>query len=185
MEISNIYFSEILPLTARGGAADSFEFIELYNNSDSVIDLSKFTMRYYHKAGAKAADLESNAWKLSGKIQPHSTLVVWIVSDANKLTVDDFNKHFSTKLVEGKDIVRLKGANIPHTNPVQLEILTGSTVVARAWYNWGGDLDALADRAIKYTYPTDYTITAKVEISRLTPTPGALDDGQMPKVIKN
>ncbi len=184
MEISNIYFSEILPLTARGGAADSFEFIELYNNSDSVIDLSKFTMRYYKKAGAKAADLEANTWKLSGKIQPHSTLVIWMVSDTNKLTVADFNSHFKTSLVEGKDIVRLKGANIPHTNPVQLEILTGSTVVARAWYNWGGDLDALADRSVIYNYPTDYTMTAKVKSSRKNPTPGTLADGQMPDVIK-
>ena len=184
MEISNIYFSEILPLTAKGGSADLFEYIELYNNSDSVIDLSKYSMRYYHKAGAKAADLEANTWKLSGKIQPHSTLVVWIVADTNKKTVADFNSHFGTKLVEGKDIVRITGANIPHTNPVQLEILSGTTVVARAWYNWGGNLDALADRAIKYVYPTDYTLTAKVESSRLTPTPGALDEGQMPNVIK-
>lgn len=183
MEISNIYFSEILPLTARGGTADAFEFIELYNNSDSVIDLSKFSMRYYHKAGAKAADLEANTWKLSGKIQPHSTLVIWIVSDTSKLTVADFNEHFSTNLVEGKNIVRLKGANIPHTNPVQLEIMSGSTVVARAWYNWGGNLDALTDRAFIYNYPTDYTMTAKVDSSRLTPTPGTLADGQMPNVI--
>jgi hypothetical protein len=184
MEISNIYFSEILPLTAKGGSADLFEYIELYNNSDSVIDLSKYSMRYYHKAGAKAADLEAHTWKLSGKIQPHSTLVVWIVADTNKKTVADFNSHFGTKLVEGKDIVKITGANIPHTNPVQLEILSGTTVVARAWYNWGGNLDALADRAIKYVYPTDYTLTAKVESSRLTPTPGTLDDGQMPNVIK-
>jgi hypothetical protein len=181
--ISNIYFSEITPLTTRGGA-DAYEFIELYNNSDSVLDLSRFTMRYYSKAGAKAADLEANTWKLNGKIQPHSTMVIWMVSSTNKLTVADFNKNYGTSLVEGKDIVMLTGANIPQDKPVQLELLTGTTVVGRAWYNWSGVVDILADRSVIYNYPTDYTMTAKVETARNTPTPGTLAAGQMPKTIK-
>ena len=182
MEISTLYFSEILPLTARGGA-DAYEFIELYNNSDATLDLAKYTMRYYSKAGAKAADLEANTWKLSGKIRPHSTLVIWMVPATSKLTVADFNARFGTNLVEGRDIVRLTGANIPHDKPVQLELLTGSTVIGRAWYNWSGSVDALPDRAVIYNYPTDYTMTAKVEKARNEPTPGTLAEGQMPNTV--
>ena len=180
--ISNLYFTEILPWTSRGGT-DAYEYIELYNNSDTTLDLGKFTMRYYSKAGAKTADLEANTWKLSGKIAPHSTMVIWMVSSTNKLSVADFNARFGTSLVEGKNIIRLVGANIPHEQPVQLELLTGSTVVGRAWYNWGGTVDALPDRAFIYCYPTDYTMTAKIEKSRLDPTPGALTDGQVPKTV--
>lgn len=182
MEISNLYFTEILPLTARGGA-DAFEFIELYNNSDATLALSKFKMRYYSKAGAKAADLDANTWKLSGQIQPHSTMVIWIVSAKNKLTVADFNNHFGTNLVEGKDIIMLEGANIPHLNPVQLELVLGSTVTARAWYNWGGTLDVRPNRSIIYNYPTNYTITAQVEKYGIDPTPGTLAEGQVPETI--
>ena len=183
MEISTLYFTEILPLTSGGGAADSYEYIELYNNSDAVIDLARYSMRYYSKAGAKAADLEANTWKLSGKIQPHSTMVIWMVSDTNKLTVTDFNKHFGTSLVEGKNIIKLTGANIPHDKPVQLELLYGSPIVARCWYNWGTGVDVLANRAITFEYPTDYTMTAKVAKARLDPTPGKLTEGQVPKTV--
>ena len=180
MEISNIYFTEILPLTSRGGT-DAYEYLELYNNSDAVLDLSKLKMRYYVKAGAKTADLDANTWQLKGTVQPHSAVVIWMVSSASKLTVADFNQNYGTKLVEGKDIVRLVGANLPHDNPVQLEILSGSTVVARAWYNWAGTVDALPNRGIVFRYPTNYTMTARVEQARVDPTPGALTEGQVPK----
>lgn len=183
MEISTLYFTEILPLTSGNGSTDAYEYIELYNNSDAVIDLSRYTMRYYSKAGAKAADLEANTWKLSGKIQPHSTMVIWMVSSSNKLTVADFNKHFGTSLVEGKNIIKLTGANIPQDQPVQLELLYGSPIVARCWYNWGNHADIQANRAVIFEYPTDYTMTAKVEKARLEPTPGKLAEGQVPKTV--
>ena len=182
MEISTVYFSEILPFTSRGGE-DAFEFIELYNNSDAVLNLANYKMRYYVKAGAKAADLEANTWTLSGQIQPHSTLVLWIVSSSSKLTIADFNKNFGTSLVEGKDIVRIVGANIPHSKPVQLELLYGSYVVARAWYNWGANNDMRLDRSVVFNYPTNYTMTAQVAESRVIPTPGKLDEGQMPETV--
>ena len=182
MEISTLYFTEILPFTSTGGN-DAFEFIELYNNSDAVLDLARYSMRYYNKAGAKAADLTANTWKLSGKIQPHSTMVIWMVSSTNKLTVADFNKNYGTNLVEGKDIVMLTGANIPHDKPVQLELLYGSPIVARAWYNWAGTVDALPNRAFIYQYPTNYTMTARVAQARIDPTPGALAEGQVPETV--
>ena len=182
LEISTLYFSEIVPLTTRGGS-DAYEYIELYNNSDAVLDLSRYSMRYYSKAGAKAADLEANTWKLSGKIQPHSAMVLWIVPSGSKLTVADFNKTYGTSLVEGKSIIKLTGANIPHDKPVQLELLFGSVVVGRAWYNWGMTTDVRSDRAIIYNYPTDYTMTAQVTEARVDPTPGKLTEGQMPKTV--
>ena len=86
-------------------------------------------------------------------------------------------------MVEGKDIVRITGANIPQDNPVQLELLFGSAVVGRVWYNWSMTTDIRSDRAVIFQYPTDYTMTARVEEARLTPTPGKLADGQMPKTV--
>ncbi len=184
MEISNIYFSEIHPFTVTNNTVmDAFEFIELYNNSDSEIDLSKFTMQYYSRAGAKAADLQANTWKLNGKIQPHSTLVLWFVPESNKLTVADFNAHYNVSLTEGSDIVKIVGKALAHTNSVQLEILSGKTVVARAWYNYNRDLNVIPNRSIIYNYPTDHTFTAKVHKDRIAPTPGTLAKGQMPETI--
>ena len=182
MEISTLYFTEILPLT-RDGGTDAFEFFEIYNNSDMAINLASCSIRYYVKAGAKAADLQSNTWVLSGNIEPHSTMVIWVVPEGNKLTVADFNKHFGTKLVEGKDIVMITGINIPNIKPVQLEILRDKTVIGRAWYNWGGVSNVRADTSIMYNYPTDYTMTAKVDKFYVAPTPGSLADGQVPATV--
>ena len=180
MEISNLYFSEILPWTTANGQTDTYEFIELYNNSDSALDLSKVSLRYHPKAGSKDADLEANTWQLKGTIPAHSAMVLWFVREGNKLTVADFNKHFATSLTEGKDIVIITGKHLPHTNSVQLELVNGGKVIARAWFNYGKELNAVVNRSIIYKYSTDYTFTAKVLDDRISPTPGTIPAGNMP-----
>lgn len=181
-EISNLYFTEIVPKNLQGGTS-AYEFIELYNNSNLTVNLANYSIRYYAKPGANATSLAENTWKLSGTIAPHSTIVLWFVSADNKLSVADFNKRYGTSLVAGKDIVMITGNSIPDTNPVQLEILNGTKVVSRCWYNWEGDKDVLPDKAITFQYPTNYTFTAVVYKSRQTPTPGKLSAGQMPAQV--
>ena len=187
MEISNLYFTEIVPSTNKSGT-DTFEYFELYNNSDTELDLSAFTMRYYYKAGAKAADLKLDkyTWKLSGKIAPHSAMVIWVVSESNTATVADFNKNYGTSLVEGKDIVRIVGSNLHHTNDkgAQYEIINASSsVVARIWYNWAGSKNVSSNTAIIFKTPLDCTLTCQVYKAKLTPTPGKVDSTQVPKTV--
>ena len=189
MEISNLYFTEIVPSTSKSGT-DTFEYFELYNNSDSELDLSSFTMRYYYKAGAKAADLKLDkyTWKLSGKIAPHSAMVIWVVSESNTATVADFNANYGTSLVEGKDIVRIVGSNLHHTNDkgAQYEIINASSsVVARIWYNWAGNKDVSANKAIIFKTPLDCTLTCQTYKVKVTPTPGKVDATQIPKTVNN
>ena len=71
-----------------------------------------------------------------------------------------------------------------HNKPVQLEILHGSYVVARAWYNWGTNNDMRLDRSVVFNYPTNYTMTAQVAESRVIPTPGKLTEDQMPDTVE-
>ena len=182
-EISNLYFTEIVAKTINGSARD-YEFIELYNNTNKTINLFDYSIRYYAKPGAKADSLAENTWKLSGTIAPHSTVVLWFVAPENKLSIADFNKKYGTSLVGGKDIIMIVGNHIPDTNPVQLELLNGTTVISRCWYNWEGALDVIPGKAVIFNYPTNYTFTATVSKARTTPTPGVLADGQMPKLIK-
>lgn len=182
-EISNLYFTEIVPKTLQGGTT-AYEFIELYNNSNLTVNLSTYSIRYYAKPGAKADSLAENTWKLTGTVAPHSTVVLWFVSENNKLSVADFNKRYGTSLAAGKDIIMITGNSIPDTNPVQLEILNGTKVVSRCWYNWEGAMDVLPDRSVIFNYPTNYTFTAVVSKSRQTPTPGKLADGQVPEQVE-
>lgn len=182
-EISNIYFTEIVAKTSKNGSTRAYEYIELYNNSGKTVNLFDYSIRYYAKPGAKADSLAENTWKLSGTIAPHSTVVLWFVASDNKLSVADFNRNFGTSLVGGKDIIMIVGNHIPDTNPVQLEILKGTTVISRCWYNWEGAVDVMPDKAVVFNYPTNYTFTATVAKHRTTPTPGKLAEGQMPEAI--
>lgn len=181
-EISNLYFTEVVPQCQKGGTT-AYEFIELYNNSNKTVNLFSYSIRYYAKPGANADSLNENTWKLTGTIAPHSTLVLWFVSEDNKLSVADFNKRYSTSLVGGKDIIMIVGNPLPHSKPVQLEILNGSKVIARCWYNWEGSPDIIPDKAVIFNYPTNYTCTQIVKKARIAPTPGTLAEGQMPEMV--
>ena len=182
-EISNLYFSEVFPMSRQGGGA-VYDYIELYNNSNQTVNLFNYTIRYYAKPGANTTSLTENTWKLTGTIAPHSTLILWFVPESSKLSVADFNRRFGTSLVGGKDIIMIVGNTLPENNPVQLEMLNGSKVIARCWYNWEGAKDVLPDKAIIFKYPTNYTCTQVVEKARIGATPGRLEDGQMPEQVK-
>lgn len=182
-ELSNLYFTEIVPMCAQGGAT-AYEYIELYNNTNHTVNLSNYSIRYYAKPGANADSLAENTWKLTGTIAPHSTIVLWFVSANNKLSVADFNKRYGTSLVGGSDIVMIVGNPLPDTNPVQLELMTGGKVLTRCWFNWEGAKDVTADKSIIFNYPTNYTATAVVSKTQVTPTPGTLEEGQMPEQVQ-
>ena len=183
--LSPLYITEVLPeMSTYNNVSKPFCYMELYNNSDTLLDLSQYTLRYYHKAGANATDLANNSWKLSGTIQPHSTLVVWFKT-STKLTVADFNANFGTNLVEGSSILVLSGTPVlPVDKSVQLELVSGSKVVNRIWYNWGdSSADVKNDKAITFDYNHMYVQTAVMTSSSATPTPGSISASQVPTAV--
>ncbi len=176
MQLSELYITEVLPM-------GSYDFIELYNNSDKELALDNFSIRYYHKAGAKAADLAGKTWTLSGKIAPHSTMVVWITNSTN--TVADFNAYYKTSLVEGQNIIKIKTTIlIPESNAVQIEILNNKTVVDRIWYNWGNrTMPIYSGKSNTYEYQDSYTLTNKQTDYKAIPTPGTVNSSQVPLLM--
>lgn len=184
MQISNLYITEIVSSTiAASGSADAYEYIELYNNSDKPLDLSKYSLRYYPKAGADTATLTANTWKLRGMVQPYSTVVLWVKANGNGLTISKFNLKYGTDLEIDKDVYCITGFNIPSSGPVQLELLLSTVVVNRVWYNWGTESDVLVGRSIEFGYSTAHTLTSNISERLAEPTPGKLSAGQVPEKI--
>jgi hypothetical protein len=186
--LSQLYMTEVLPkMSAYNGVSTPFCYLELYNNSDAVIDLSSYKLRYYHKAGANDTDLANNTWNLSGTIQPHSTVVIWFRS-SNKLTVADFNSKFGTNLIEGSSILVLNNVPLLPTDinkAAQLELVSGSTVVSRIWYNWGDSMKSgiVSDKAITFDYCHMYVQTSVTTSYNANPTPGSISQGQVPTAV--
>jgi hypothetical protein len=183
--VSPLYMTEVLPsMSAYNGVAIPFCYMELYNNSDTVLDLSSYSIRYYPKAGASADDLKANTWTLSGTIQPHSTLVVWFKT-STKLTAADFNAKFGTSLVEGKDLLIISASKtLAVSKAVQLELMSGSTVVDRIWYNWGDNpSEVKSDKAITFDYNHTYTQTSVQTSNSASPTPGTVTSSQVPSAV--
>ncbi len=182
--LSQLYMTEVLPLMPGfNGVTIPFCYMELYNNSDTTLNLSSYSIRYYPSAGSNVSkgSFTNNTWNLSGTIKPHSTLVVWFKS-SDKLTVADFNEKFGTNLVEGENLLVLSNVKTLATaKPVQLELLSGSTVVNRIWYNWGENTgDVKSNKSINYDYNHFYTQTSVQISTDATPSPGKLTETQVP-----
>lgn len=186
MHLSNIYITEIVALTkTEGTVSNPYDYFEIYNNSDTAINLASYSLQYYPKAGAAAADLAANTWKLTGTVQPFSTMLIWVKSSSsNTKSVSDFNALYGTSLELGKDIVIISGVDIPSSNAVQIELLNGTTIIGRVWYNWANSTNVAANRSVDFAYPLKYTETARLTASLIPPTPGKVTAAQVPKTIK-
>lgn len=183
--VSPVYMTEVLPSMAEfNGVKTPFCYMELYNNSDDILDLSSYSIRYYPNAGASDTKLKANTWALSGSIKPHSTLIVWLRT-SKKLTAADFNINFGTSLVEGRDLLILSATKtLPVKNSVQIELMSGNSVVNRIWYNWNYTLNEIKDgKTITFDYNRNYTQTSVKTSADTIPTPGRVVSSQVPEVV--
>lgn len=179
-ELAELMFTEIVPWTT-GKEDDEYEFIELYNNSNNVIKLSDYSICCRPKPGAKSDEIANNTWQLSGEIQPHSAIVVWVRHN-NALTLADFNKFYGTDL-NSNQVIIVGGAALPQKYPVHIELRKGTTVIGRIWYNRDtGYNDVQANKAITFSYSMNYTFTQLPSQVKVTATPGTVSTG-MPKIV--
>lgn len=184
--LSPLYITEVLPSTSTyNGTSNPFSYIELYNNSDTVLNLSSYSVRYYHKSGANATDLADNTWNFTGTIQPHSSAIIWFQSSSSRLTAADFNAKFGTNLTEGENLIIIKASKpIPTAKPVQLELLLGTSVINRIWYNWGeNSSEVKPDKAITFDYNHLFSQTSVQTSNSAAPTPGNVSSSQVPTAV--
>ncbi|WP_052310065.1 FIMAH domain-containing protein [Paenibacillus senegalensis] len=179
-----ILITEIVPTTigsTHGSATnDAFEYIEIYNNTNQPIDFSDYKILYRYPTSPDN-DLTWVPYKEDIVIQPGKTLVLWGQNSANvNETVDTFNAHFGTNLVEDVDIVKMDvGMHSSRTRWLIVATNSGHELVSAA-YNLGMT-DAAADLGVVYRYPEPGSNEMiKISSRERFATPGSVDPGQVP-----
>ncbi|HHV84817.1 MAG TPA: hypothetical protein GXX42_03225, partial [Petrimonas sp.] len=121
----------------------------------------------------------------TGTIQPHSSAIIWFQSSSSRLTAADFNAKFGTNLTEGENLIIIKASKpIPTAKPVQLELLLGTSVINRIWYNWGeNSSEVKPDKAITFEYNHLFSQTSVQTSNSAAPTPGNVSSSQVPTAV--
>ena len=173
------------PVTLPDGTVveNPFPYVQLFNTSNTELNLSGASMRLWTSTGKMPA--EESILPLKGvKIPPRSTFVVWRRPAGSPLTVDDFNARYDTKLVEEKDIlvtelhVISSGNNGTHMH--RIDVVNAEATLARVEYNMGlaNGKDSKVGNVIYYRYTPNMTGTATKITSAGAPTPDVITDEQ-------
>ncbi|NBD24450.1 lamin tail domain-containing protein, partial [Paenibacillus glycinis] len=186
-KVPPLLVTELMPNSSNviAGGGDTYEYIELYNNSDKTIDLKDYKIYYRYTDSGPDADIVWPTDNESMMIDPGKTLVFWIINSTNTTsTVADFNQFYHTNLVENQDIYKMYSAGMSNSGKRGVVIGTNTHVdLSAAYYN--GDLkdETKTDKPIVYGYPTNGSTTMiKLSAGTETPTPGSVANAQVPAV---
>lgn len=174
-DIPHLLITEIVAESTLENDSDGYEFIEIYNSTNQVINLKDYTVHYRYPE-----NVDDLVWPISDdlELEPGKVFVIWIGKPQNQeLTAADFNANYGTDLEEGKNIKKIDANSLINDRMRTLIIATKSGhEVAAADYN-----DAEANKGIFYQYPQDGS-NQMVRISSGTElaTPGAVNPNQVP-----
>lgn len=158
----DVLITEVMPLSQTND--DSFEYIELYNNTDKNIDLKDYKL-----------PLQNIDVATSKIISPKGVLVV---CTKGSTTLQAFNNFYGTSLTSDK-FITLPFVNEVLSNSSAASVLFAKddgTVISRAQY---GTTDFQVKKSITYKYPEtgfDMITLGKSQ----NPTPGSIASNQIP-----
>lgn len=159
-----ILITEVMPMSQTND--DAYEYIELYNNSGSAVDLKDYRLPY-----------QNVNFTASKVIQPKGVLVVCTRSTT---TLDKFNMFYGTSLTQDKY------TNLPLSDEILGNSLTGRVlisnddglVVSRASYS-ENDFDA--KKSVTYKYPPSGFDMIKLG-TKQAQSPGIVEESQIPDI---
>ncbi|CAG7650772.1 hypothetical protein PAESOLCIP111_06172 [Paenibacillus solanacearum] len=166
-EAPSIWITEMMP----NPVDDGFEYIELYNNTTSDINLSGYKFKRVN---------DSITWTFGSFTLPaKGYAAVWIFNNLSTgYTTADFNNHYNTNLSSTQlyklDLGTYSGL-WNSAGPNTYEILNSSgTVICSASYNDAGTTTdaSFEDRSILYDYPVTNTKMMRKVANDQYATPG-------------
>lgn len=177
-----VQISEVVANSRNVGGVDAFEFVEVVNASDAPQDWAQLRLRYVY-ALVDLTTVAHVVMPVEGTapvLDPGDSLVLWIVNDAtDHLSVADFNDAYGTDLVEGRTLVRVRGAGLANGSMRGVEVAAASGIsISRAYYNDTAAADAVKGSAVHYG-PAVQAHEPQPRIAVATPSPGEVTTAQV------
>lgn len=184
-KVPPLLITEVMARTSKVGTTEAYEYIEVYNNSTSTINLKDYNIQYRYPSKGAKGDL---IWPVQNKgdlnLEPGKAMVFWVTNDGNRqLSVQDFNAHYSTALEEGKQLVRIEGSGLTNSSYRGVAIATNTrTDISTAYYNQDEKkLDVGLNQSIVYAYPIDGKKRMRIiSAKEAAGTPGLVEGFQVP-----
>ncbi|MGD6816663.1 lamin tail domain-containing protein [Metabacillus sp. 113a] len=178
-----LLITEAVPNSSNTGAADGYEFIEVYNNTNEDVNFKNYKLQY--RSGAEAAtDVVWPSIPDDVVIPSGKTLTFWIINSSNgDKTTADFNRNYGSSLKENEELVKVYSDGMSNTLMRGLVVATNAgREVNVAYYNDVPNvLDPVTDKGINYTFPQDGSKTQlKVNAGKEAATPGKVSSYQVP-----
>ena len=173
-----LVITELLPDSANVSGADAYEFIEVYNNSDTAINLKDYKLNYLYPDTGVSVTWWEGEDRILGVGE---TLVFWVDNGANsELTMEDFNNKFATNLTENQ-LIKIESGGMANGSRRGMNITTNTgMVIDSVIYNDNAD-NTTADKSITYQNQYAEGIFSTVLTGDMqTPTPGAVVSSEKP-----
>jgi endonuclease/exonuclease/phosphatase family metal-dependent hydrolase len=185
-----LMITEVVPKSA---GSEQFGFIEIYNASDREIDLKGYRIHYYYDV-EKIWEGKHNIWEIvtdtfneNSKIKPKEVKVIWLKKEkSHNAPLDEFRKNYGVSESQLRDdqVLVLKnpgneGMNGDKPRAVGIVAPRGE-LVSGAAYNQQGEIDVVTNESVTFAYPQDRTPYMKKKNAHQKPTPGVLEEGQVP-----
>jgi len=180
---SPLQITELLPDSTNVGSADGYEFIEVYNSSDSPVDWADYTLRYLYPV-TDQTNSSTALWPSTPRdvvIPSGGKLVLWVKNAANSsLGLADFNTHFNTSLTQDQ-LVDVVSAGMANGSARGMQIVTNTGfALNRAYYNMVSTVDDVdAEQGIQYGFDAA-DITKQALLRKAPATPGSVTADQVP-----
>lgn len=179
--VPDVLITELVPDSTNVNGADGYEFIEIYNNTDTTIDLQDYELLYRYTDDPEKEDLD---WALGPvTLASKEAMVLWIINGGNTLLeVADFNNFYNTSLIENEEIIKVHSDGMANGGKRKLIVATKAGLeISEAYYD--NDDETKANKGIFYSYPIDGTNQmVKYSAGLEAATPGSLAAGQAPTV---
>lgn len=191
-----ILITEMTPNPAgdyRKGSGNQYEFMEIYNNSNEVLNLKGYTLFYLYPNNSPAP----KKWTIpqDTAIEPYSTSIIWFAKEAvsaGYTKAEDFNTHFNSTLNEN-DIIfydnkNASDFNLPNSLNRGFAISSSESIadlIVEAWFDASsvGSPDRMVNdirnSAVLYKYPESGKLMERTG-TRAYSNPGSIDEGQVP-----